>query len=116
MYVLDSHIRARHHNRINSIRQIFENMTLSACRQMIEWDNGDIVTLWAYLDFKKNLKIRGQYIREAFLTGLVLRNLYTTMNGNTSCDYFNIAPPSFALYTAAGPRIIPPAAPAGGII
>lgn len=42
IHVSDSHILARHHNDENTERQIQENRVLSACRECIEWDYGDV--------------------------------------------------------------------------
>jgi hypothetical protein len=104
IYVSDSHIFARHHHLKKNKRQILENRCMSTCREVIEWDYGDVGTLWSYLEFKNNLKIRGQYLPETFLTAMVLRNLFVTMNGGTTASHFKLAPPSFDVFIAAGPR------------
>ena len=56
IYVNDSHILARHHIQPLTARQVTENKALSSCRQLIEWDYGDVGTMWALVDYKKNLK------------------------------------------------------------
>jgi hypothetical protein len=63
---------------------------MSTCREVIEWDYGDVGTLCSYLEFKNNLKIRGQYLPETFLTAMVLRNLFVTMNGGTTASHFKL--------------------------
>lgn len=104
IYVNSSHIRARHNNNPNSVRHILENRSMSSCREVIEWDYGDIGTMWSYFKFHITLKLRSMFVAESYLTAMILRNLHVTMNGCTTSQTFNVIPPSFAVYTAAGPR------------
>lgn len=104
VHVPDSHILARHHNEINSERQTLENVCLSACRECIEWDYGDVGVMWAMVDFKKVLKMQLMPVKNIYLTALILRNAYVTMNGGTTPEYFKLTPPIFELWTSQGPR------------
>jgi hypothetical protein len=58
IYVPDSHVLARHNNDPNTPIEIMENRVLSSCREIIEWDYGDVGTQWALVDYKKVLKMR----------------------------------------------------------
>lgn len=104
VHVPDSHILARHHNIINTDRQNLENRCLSACRECIEWDYGDVGVMWSMVDYKKVLKMQLMPVKNIYLTALVLRNAYVTMNGGTTPEYFNLLPPSFEVWVSQGPR------------
>ena len=58
VHVPDSHILARHRNDNINDRQILENQILSACRECIEWDYGDVGVMWSMVDYKKMLKMQ----------------------------------------------------------
>jgi DDE superfamily endonuclease len=103
IHVDDSHIHARHHDEDLTDRQILENRTLSACRECIEWDYGDIGVMWSMVDYKKILKMQLMPVKNIYLTAVVLRNAYVTMNGGTTAEYFNLIPPTFEVWTSNGP-------------
>ena len=103
VHVQDSHIMARHHNENNTERQNLENQTLSACRECIEWDYGDVGVMWSMVDYKKMLKMQLMPVKNIYLTAMILRNAYVTMNGGTTAEYFNIIPPSFETWCGGGP-------------
>ena len=51
----------------------------------MEWGFGKISQLFAYLDFKKNLK-------------LLLINCHTCLYGSVTSSFFNVEPPSLEVY------------------
>jgi hypothetical protein len=104
IHIPDSHVLARHNNNPNSARHILENRALSSSREVIEWDYGDVGSMWSFLKFSPNLKTRGMYSVETYLTAMSLRNMHVTMNGCNTSNYFSLGPPSFAAFMAAGPR------------
>ena len=104
MHVADSHILARHNNEINTERECLENRCLSACRECIEWDYDDVGVMWAMVDCRKKLKIQKMRVKHIYLSALLLRNAYVTMNGGTTAEYFNLVPPSFFVWTSEGPH------------
>lgn len=104
IHVPDSHILARHHNDENTEREILENRTLSACRECIEWDYGDVGKMWSLVDYKKKLKIQQMKVKNIYLTAMLLRNAHVTMNCGITSEYFNMVPPSFEIWTGQGPR------------
>ena len=104
VHVPDSHILARHHNEVNTERQNQENRCLSACRECIEWDYGDVGKMWSMVDYKKVLKMQLMPVKDIYLTALILRNAYVTMNGGTAPEYFNLTPPTFEVWVQQGPR------------
>ena len=104
VHVPDSHILARHHNENNTDRQNLENKCLSACRECIEWDYGDVGKMWSMVDYKKVLKMQLMPVKNIYLTALILRNAYVTMNGGTTPEYFNMTPPTFEVWVHQGPN------------
>ena len=104
VHVADSHILARHNNEVNTERETLENRCLSACRECIEWNYGDVGVMWAMVDYKKKLKIRQMRVKNIYLSALILRNAYVTMNGGTTPEYFDLIPPTFSVWTNAGPH------------
>ena len=76
-----SDIKARHHHPNLSDREIHENRRLSSCRECIEWDYGDVGTMWAYLDYKRAIRMRRTNVAAAYST-LILRNAHNTMIGH----------------------------------
>ena len=78
--VHDSHIRARHSYAVNTPREILENRAMSSCREVIEWDYGDVGTTWAFVDYKKGLKIRKMPVGAIYLCAMLLRNALNTLH------------------------------------
>lgn len=103
--VNETHIRARHYGDNLSPRQILENRALSSCREIIEWDYGDVGKYWAYVNFRNALKMRKSPVGQHYFVALLLRNAYVTMNGCNTARYFNIFPPTFEEWVSAGPRV-----------
>jgi hypothetical protein len=102
--VVDTHIRARYDNRPNTARQTLENLSMSSCREVIEWDYGDVGVMWGLVDYKKVLKMRKMPVAKMYLTAMILRNAHNTMNGSNTALYFELQPPTFEVWTAVGPR------------
>ena len=98
-----SHNIARHHEEENTDRQNLENRTLSACRECIEWDYGDVGVMWSMVDYKKILKMQLMPVKNVYLTATILGNAYVTMNGGTTAEYFNLIPPISEIWCAEGP-------------
>ena len=105
VHVADSHIAARHHNEFNTEREVLENRCLSACRECIEWDFGDVGVMWSMVDYKKVLKTNLMPVISIYMIALLLRNSYVTMNGGTTAEYFSLVPPTFEVWVSQGPRI-----------
>lgn len=102
-----SHIKARHTADPMPPRLVLENKCLSSCRETIEWDYGDIGTLWATLQYKKMLKMRSMPVGNMCLTAMILRNAHVTMNGCNTSEYFQCLPPTFEEWIKEGPRYCP---------
>ena len=87
-YYPDTHMRSRHDYGNLTEREVLENKAMSSCRESIQWGYGELKSMWAFVDFQKNLKLRKQKIPNIFLTAMILRNAYVTMNVSKSSEFF----------------------------
>ena len=74
------------------------NKDMSKVRISVEWIFGDIVNYFAFLDFKKNLKIGLNAIGKMYLVCALLHNARTCLYKNTTSTYFNVEPPKIEEY------------------
>lgn len=85
------------------------NRAMSEVRLTVEYGFQRVVTLWAFVDFKKNQKLKLSKIGKQYLVAIMLANLHCCMYGNQTCQYFDIQPPTAEEYLAqAGPPVILP--------
>ncbi len=99
------YIKARHDNEINNPREILENRSMSSCRECIEWDYGNVGTMWPLVDYSKVLKIRKMPVAKMYITAMIMRNAYVTINGCETTKYFNCVAPTLECWLAQGPKI-----------
>ena len=78
--------------------QIEFNKSMSAVRIAVEWNFGKVTQLFAFLDFKKNLKILLQPVGKYYFVGVLLANCHTCLYGSQTSSYFNVHPPSLEMY------------------
>jgi hypothetical protein len=95
-------LSARHQN--PNPRQVLENKAMSSCREVIEWDYGDIGRYFKLLDYKHVLQIRKMPVARMCICAILLRNALVTMNGCNTSVYFCCTPPTFEEWTAEGMR------------
>ena len=69
------------------------NSRMSKLRVSVEWGFGKICQLFAFLDFKKNLKILLQPIGKYYLVAVVLANCHTCLYGSQTSTFFGLDPP-----------------------
>ncbi len=74
------------------------NQNMSKVRQCVEWGFGDIIRQFAFLDFKKNLKLFLQPVGKYYLIATILTNCRACLYGNEVSQYFGIAPPVLEEY------------------
>ena len=82
---------------ITDDRQEF-NSKMSKLRVCVEWGFGKICWLFAFLDFKKNLKILLQPIGKYFLVATLLTNCHTCLYGSQTGKFFELDPPTLESY------------------
>ena len=84
-------------NRITPQQTAF-NKSMSQVRVAVELLFGDITRWWAFMDFKKNLKINLSAIGKMYLICALLTNAKTCLYGNMTSQFFNCDPPSLEDY------------------
>ena len=67
-------------------------------RVSVEWGFGKICQNFAYLDFKKNLKVLLQPVGKYYMVASILINCHTCLYGSQTSTYFNVHPPSLESY------------------
>ena len=76
------------------------NESMSKVRSSVEWIFGDIINYFKFLDFKKDLKLALSPIEKMYIVCALLRNALTCLYGNTTCEFFQLDPPSLEDYFA----------------
>ena len=71
---------------------------MSKVRVSVEWVFGDIINYFAFMDFKKNLKIGLTSVGKMYITCALLHNARTCLYHNSTTDFFGIDPPSIDNY------------------
>lgn len=74
------------------------NTAMDSARVCVEWSFGKIVQEFAFLDFKKNLKLYLQPIGLYYKICAMLINCHSCLYGSQTQDHFNCAPPILEYY------------------
>ena len=74
------------------------NTEMSSVRECVEWQFGKLVQQFAFLDFKKNLKVFLQPVGKLYLVGGILANCHTCLYGSETSQYFDVPPPELEVY------------------
>lgn len=74
------------------------NRQMSAVRQCVEWGFNKVIQTFAFLDYKKNLKLYLQPVGKYYAVGALLTNCHTCLYGSQTTQYFGIPPPSLEEY------------------
>jgi len=77
-----------------TVEQQAFNEVMSALRVCVEWEFGIVVNLFAFLDFKKNLKLHLQPDGMYYIIGVLFTNCHTCLYGSMNGDKFRMQPPS----------------------
>lgn len=81
--------------------QELHNKQMAKMRQCVEWGFGKLVAQYAFLDFKKNLKIYMQPVGKIMVVGVLLCNCHTCLHSSQTSDYFRLDPPTLEKYLDA---------------
>ena len=76
------------------------NAQMASARECVEWEFGKMLRIFAFLDFRKNLKIFLSPVAKYYLVGGILTNCHTCLYGSQTCQYFGLEPPTLAEYLA----------------
>ena len=74
------------------------NQKMSSVRVSVEWVFGDIIRHFAFVDFKKNLKVSLSPIGKMYVVSAILQNVHTCLYGSTTSTFFGLDPPSLEDY------------------
>lgn len=74
------------------------NKAMSAVRQSVEWSFDKIITNFAFLDFRKNMKILLQPVGKYYVMGALFTNCHTCLYSSQTSQYFSCDPPSLENY------------------
>lgn len=74
------------------------NRKMSKVRVNVEWGFGKICQNFAYLDFKKNLKVLLQPVGKYYLVATILINCHTCLYGSQTSSFFELEPPTIETY------------------
>ena len=79
--------------------QLF-NSRMSSVRECVEWEFGKILQIFAFLDFRKNLKVLLSPVAKFYLVAGLLSNCHTCLYGSQTSRYFDLDPPQLEFYLA----------------
>ena len=79
---------------------------MSRVRETVEWGFALVVRDWAFVDYRKNMKIQKQPIGRIYFVAALLTNMKTCMTSSHTFDYFGnqtsqtfgVSPPSLHDY------------------
>ena len=78
-------------------QQLFNSIMSSVC-ECVEWEFGKILQIFAFLDFRKNLKVLLSPIAKFYLVAGLLSNCHTCLYGSQTSRYFDLDPPQLEFY------------------
>jgi len=74
------------------------NSAMSKVRVSVEWGFGKMLQLFAFLDFKKNLKLHKQAVGKTYAVAAILTNVHTCLYGSQTSSKFDCIPPKLDQY------------------
>lgn len=84
--------------RLTETQQAF-NARMSSVRECVEWKFAHLKMLFAFIDYKKSLKLRMGPIGKYVIVSMFLANCHTCYNGkNQISEYFGVQPPPLEDY------------------
>ena len=97
-YPLRQHLLAPCRGAMLTPAQELFNKRMSKVRESVEWAFGKVAQYFAFLDFRKNLKVLLQPIGKYYVVGVLLINCHTCLYGSVTSDYFSLPPPDLHTY------------------
>ena len=71
---------------------------MSKVRQSAEWTFGEISTIWAYVDMRRQQKIGLQPVGLYYRAAVLINNCRVCLLRGNETDYFQVAPPLLREY------------------
>lgn len=97
-YPLRVHLQAPYRHAHLTADQDAFNSSMSKVRSAVEWVFGDIVSYFAFLDFKKNLKMGLSPVGTMYSACALVRNAHTCLYSSMSSSFFDLEPPTIQQY------------------
>ena len=97
-YPLRVHLQGPYEAAELTAEQLQYNVSMSGVRTAVEWVFGDRIKYFAFLDFKKNLKIGLSPVGTMYYVCALLRNAHTCLYGSTTSSFFDLQPPTIQYY------------------
>lgn len=97
-YPLKVHLQTPYQNAHLTADQKAYNKSMSEVRVAVEWVFGDISTYFAFMDYRKNLKVGLSPIGKMYIICALLRNALTCLYGNSTSEFFGMTPPTIQDY------------------
>ena len=76
-----------------------ENKVMSSCRQHVEWHYGEVKSLFHFVDYSRKHNLLISPVSQSFVTAMIPRNCYVTLNENKTSAFFNCIPPALDFKT-----------------
>ena len=97
-YPLRAHLQAPFKgNRITPLQDEF-NKAMSKVRVSVEWIFKEIIRYFAFLDFKKNLKLQLSAVGKMYLVCGLLANAHVCLYRSQTSEFFDVEPPTVEEY------------------
>ena len=97
-YPLRNHLQTGFKGAALSRQQQMFNSRMASVRVSVEWCFGDVVTNFAFLDFKKNLKVNLSPVGKIYIVGALMQNAHTCIYGNIASKFYGVEPPTVEEY------------------
>lgn len=97
-YPLRVHLITPFKGAILSDQERIFNGRMSKLRSSVEWTFGKILSLFAFVDYKKNQKLFLQPVAKYYLVASLLTNCHTCLYGSVTSEYFYLSPPALEEY------------------
>lgn len=76
----------------------YKGVIITREQQVFNQGMSKVVQYFAFLDFKKNLKILLQPIGKYYAVGVILTNCHTCIYGSVTSSFFHVPPPDVQTY------------------
>jgi len=97
-YPLSPFIISPYRGGVISANQMRFNKKMSVIRSCIGWTFGKIISLFAYLDNKKNQKLYLQSVGKYYKVAVLFTNCHNCLYGSETSSFFGLDPPSLHDY------------------
>jgi hypothetical protein len=97
-YYNTAHVIAPFKGRSLSEKEQAFNSAMSKIRTSVEWQFGELLNNFAFLDFERSLKCWLSPVAKYYAVSALLTNIRTCLYGSLSSKYFSFPPPSLSEY------------------